>query len=469
MHREEELMSSRVDRVPVFTLVISCLLGLAVFSSALAQAEADKELAAKIDRLIRELADDSFAVREKAEQELAQIGEAALAKLQIAANDSSAERSQRATKLLKEIRRAGVGLRHLETVQHPALMGAVTLTLSPDGQFVYVPAFQTSAVSVFGRDALTGLLKHQQTLADPAQLGGVVTFKLSHDGNLAVAAAFSSKTVALLSRNAKTGELTLESVAGNNPAIGLTMVWPIDAIFSTDGKFVYAVDDQAAIVVVFAVEGGKRLRYVESFAGDDRCFDGARGLVAHPDGKTIYVSSRRPGTLSVLDRDPATGKLAVRQVIRDEAEGVHGLAGSTEPRVSRDGKFVYTLAGRFEGDNAVSVFQVGDDGKLKLVQELRGENGGFDELTGPNDIGLAPDEATLYVSGTTSCSLAAFRRDAASGKLTYLATLRSEATGLGADLGANGIDCSSDGRFLYLALENNSAISVFERTAAVKP
>src|SRR5262245_16219782 len=284
------------------------LLALVFVSTALGQqADTDKELAARIDRLIQQLGDDSFTVREKAEQELADIGEPALAKLAIAVKDSSAERSQRAAKLLKDVRRSGVGLRHLETVQHPALIGAVTLVISPDGQFVYVPAFQASSVNVFRRDAVTGLLKHQQSLID-GQLAGVVTLKLNHDGSLAIASAFGSKSVALFSRNARTGNLTLESVLSNDPGIGLSMVWPIDAIFSNDGKFVYAVDDQGASVIVCAVEGGKRLRHVETFAGQDRCFDGARGLVAHPDGKTIYVSSRRPGTLSVLDRDTASGK-----------------------------------------------------------------------------------------------------------------------------------------------------------------
>jgi 6-phosphogluconolactonase (cycloisomerase 2 family) len=430
---------------------------------------ADKELATNIERLIRELGDDSFTVREKAEKELVEIGEPAIARLTTAAKDASFERSQRAAALLTVIRRSGVGLRHVATVHNPALMGAVTVMLSPDGKFVYVPAFQTSSVNVFRRDGLTGSLAHQQTLADAAQLGGVVTLRLSKDGKSAVTAAFGSKSVALLSRNERTGELAIESVVHNDPANGPTMVWPIDACFSNDGNFVYAVDDQGASVIVLAVEGGKRLRHVETFAGQDRCFDGARGLVCHPDGKTIYVSSRRPGTLSVLERDPASGKLGVRQVLRDEADGVRGLAGGTEPRVSRDGKFVYALSGRFEGDNAISVFAVGGDGKLTVAQELRGEQGDFEELTGANDLAFSPDETYLYVAGTTSCSLAAFRRDASSGKLTYLATLRTEATGLGADLGANGMECSADGRFLYLALENNSAISIFERTAKAAP
>jgi len=452
----------QLTRLPGCSIAI---LLFAISSAARAQqAELPAELAAKIDRLIQQLDDDTFAVREKAQAALAEIGEPALDKLTAAVKDSSAERSQRAGRLLASLRLAGLGLRYVSGVQSPGLLGAVTVALSPDGRFAYVPGFQASAINTFRRDAASGALEHLSTLADPQQLGGVVTVRLSPDGNLAVAASFSSKSIALLKRNATTGVMSLESVAKNDPAAGLTMDWPIDATFSTDGKFVYAVDDRAATVVVFRVDDGPRLSLVEIFAGAEKCFDGARGITANPDGKTLYVSSRRPGTLAVLDRDAATGKLAVRQIIRDGKDGVTGLAGTTGSCVSRDGKFVYTISGRFEGQNAIGVYRVGEDGRLSVVQEFLNDASDLKNFTGGNELTISPDGLHLYASGTTSCSLASFKRDPATGKLTYFTTIQSEATGLGADLGANGVEVSPDGRFLYLALENGSAISVFERT-----
>jgi hypothetical protein len=66
------------------------------------QSDSSAALAARIDRLIQQLDDDKFEVREKAEAELAAIGEPALAKLTVAAKDASAERSQRAAKEKEE-------------------------------------------------------------------------------------------------------------------------------------------------------------------------------------------------------------------------------------------------------------------------------------------------------------------------------------------------------------------------------
>jgi 6-phosphogluconolactonase (cycloisomerase 2 family) len=205
------------------------------------------------------------------------------------------------------------------------------------------------------------------------------------------------------------------------------------------------------------------LEHVQTLVGEGQCFEGVRTVTPHPDGKTLYACSFRAGTLSVLERDPATGKLNVKQVVRDEQDGVHGLAGTMSACVSSDGKFVYNTSGRFDGDDAVSVFEIGADGKLKVIQEFINEQGELKDFTGGNELAISPDEKSFYAAGTTSCSLACFRRDPATGKLTYLTTVRNEATGDGVDLGANGIATSSDGRFLYLALENVGGISVFER------
>src|SRR5262245_36157062 len=149
--------------------------------------------------------------------------------------------AQRVDRAQNENRRTVGGLRHVGTTKHPGLLGAVTVALSPDGQFLYAQGFQANAVNTFRRNAATGTLTHVQTLADP-RIAGAVKLRLSPDGKLAVAACFAAKSIGLFSREAKTGELELIATWHEQPELSLE--WPTDAIFSTDGKFVYAVDDQ---------------------------------------------------------------------------------------------------------------------------------------------------------------------------------------------------------------------------------
>jgi 6-phosphogluconolactonase (cycloisomerase 2 family) len=442
---------------------LAVLLGLWVPAGAAAQRAADEaELRARIDRLIVQLDDDKFQTRENAQKELLEIGGAAAEKLAIAAKDISLERSQRAAKLLREIRRSDLGLRHVMTLEAAELGGAVNLVLSPDGKFLYAPGWRAKSISIFRRDEVTGGLARHGTLFDRDRLAGVVHVRLSPDGKLAVATSFSSKSVCLFSRNAENGSLTLLST--RTPDAAAPMEWPTDSVFSTDSRFVYTVDDSSSAVFVFQVVDGKRLDFVERFEGRDGCLVGTRGIAVHPNGKTVLATATRARTLCVLDRDPATGRLAVRQVLTNGRDGVKGLAGAVGIECSPDGKFVYTTSGRFNGDQAVGAWKVAPDGSLTVLQEFLNDAGDLRDFTGGNDLRLSPDGRQLYASGTTSCGLACFGRDPATGKLEYLTTLRNEATGLGSQLGANGLACSSDNRFVYLALEDAGAISVFERT-----
>lgn len=449
----------------------SALIHFATAGHARAQpAESPQELSARIDRLIQKLGDDSSDIRDEVKTALIKIGPPAATKLFEATRDSDPTRSHAAVEAFRIVAWAKSGLKFVSQIKRHELQGAVTIVLSPDGRFVYVPAHTSAAVNVFRRDAVTGRLTHQQTVKDEKQLDGVVTLRLSSDGKYAVAAACSAKSITLYSRDETTGELTLLSIQQSADDSDLkTLQWPTEAIFSKDDKFIYAIDDQTGSVLAFEVSGGSELNLVESFEGPDRCFHGARGITAHPDGKTLFVSSSRAGTLTVLDRDPKTGKVGVRQILRDEEDGIHGLGGAVEMCISRDGKSVYTISGRFGGDNAIGVFRFGADGRLSILQEFINEKTELKEFVGgAKGLVISPDGKRFYAAGTTSHSLACFDRDAVSGKLTYVTTLKNLITGknegVASSLGANGIDVSADGKYVYLALEDAGAVSVLERT-----
>ena len=432
-------------------------------SVAIAQdANPDAELTAKIEQLVADLDADDFKTRENAEKALAEIGEPARAALTLAAKSTSPERSLRAARALKVLRKSGVGLRFLASARHESLAGAVTVALSPDGKFLYAPGFQANSMCIFARDEATGGLRHVASVVDADQLNGAVSLKISPDGKLAAAVSFRAKSVALFSRDAETGKLSLDAVRRSEPAAGLELKFPIDAEFSPDSRFLNVIDDQTGTVLVFDVSKPKRLDLVETQTGKNGCLVGARGLSMHPDGKSLYVTGSRANTLCVFSREVETGKLALAQVLSDEKDGIHALGGAFGVLASDDGKFVYVTSGRFRGDQAVSVYRVGADRTLKLAQEFIANQSDLVDFQGGNLLTISPDGRRLYAAGTVSCSLACFSRDPESGQLTYLSTLRDESTGLGSKLGANGVVCSPDGKFLYLALEDASAISVFE-------
>jgi 6-phosphogluconolactonase (cycloisomerase 2 family) len=353
----------------------------------------------------------------------------------------------------------------VESVPRDELDAVVSVATSRDGKFHYAAAWRSATLTVFARDPKTGKLEPKQTITDQNVLAGTTSLNLSPDGGLAVAAAFQSRTVVLYTRSAETGELARSDVAREGEK-ELRMQFPIAAAFSPDSKFVYVVDDSGpgdggqGGITAFRVNDGK-LELVGTDEGKDGCYAGARGLAFHPDGKTLFVACNRAGTLVVADRDGGTGKTSVRQVIKDEEGDVHGLAGAMGVVVSANGRFAYVSSGRFRGDDAVSVFQVGAGGRLILVQEFLNGKGELQSFEGGNQLAVSPDGLNVYAAATRSRTVACFRRHQVSGRLTFLETIPDG--GKGGEFGAAGVTLSPDGQFVYVATEDGKAVSVFKR------
>jgi 6-phosphogluconolactonase (cycloisomerase 2 family) len=352
-------------------------------------------------------------------------------------------------------------LKHIESVPRDDLETTVTADISPDGKFLYSASWNVGTATVFARDPKTGRLEHKQTITDPDNLAGTTALTVSPDGRYAIASAFRSRTAVLYLRHAETGELSPSDVARDGEK-DVHMQWPIDAAFSPDSKFAYVIDDTAGTVLAFRVNDGK-LELVGIDEGKDGCYGGARGLAFHPNGKTLFVASRTGG-LAVADRDEATGKTSVRQVIKDEEGDAHGLEGAMGVAVSPDGRSVYVSAGRFEGDNAVTAFRLDPDGRLAFLQEFVNGGGELRDFEGGNHLAISPDGRNVYAVGTRSATVASFRRDPETGKLRYLDTLNDGGEG-GGELGAAGIGISPDGRYVYVATEDKKSLSVFAREA----
>ena len=364
-------------------------------------------------------------------------------------------------------------LTYVESITLDDLAGATGNEVSPDGRFLYSAAYRAASIGAFQRDPDTGALSRTQMLTSSHDFAGVTDVRLSRDGRYAVAASCHASTVALFERDPISGELILLDLVreGQDGVEGIR--WAVDVAISPYTKFIYVADprgtlrhdatqdEHPGVITVFRVTNSEKLEWVESFSGEGRCFDNIRGVILHPDGKSLYATCSDANTLVVLDRDQETGKLSVRQIIRDEENGVHGLRGVMTADVSPDGRFVYTVGGMHGGDNAIGTYRLGSDGRLSLVDEIFNGTDRLRQFTGGNEIAVSPDGLSVYASGTMSGSVACFARDVETGRLTTIETIR-----MSADvplLGANCIACSPDGRFVYVTTEFIKGITVFRR------
>jgi len=366
-------------------------------------------------------------------------------------------------------------LEYVDHLTRDDLFCVTSIETSPDGEFAYAAAYNAFALTVFKRDKETGCLKHAQTISDREDLNGAVSARVSPDGRYVVCTAFRSNTVSLFERDRLEGTLKILDIVKQGERGGQGLRWVIDTAFSPDSKFVYTIADlgrgRRAALSVFHITDERKLQLVQESVqtnvGENKYFLGARGIAISPKGDSVYVAGNTASTLVVLDRDAKSGETTVRQIIEDEKGDIHGLGGAFAVTCSADGKFVYTSAPRWEGDNAICVFKKTADGTLSLVQEIFDGKDGVSGFVGGNELRVSPDGRNVYALGSQSNSVVVFRRNVKTGKLAYLQTVYDSEV-VGRDGSASGIEISPDGEYVYVAGESDSSIVIFKRLTGTK-
>jgi 6-phosphogluconolactonase (cycloisomerase 2 family) len=424
-------------------------------------ANSEQELHERIATLIEKLDSNGFAERQASEQQLLRLGPAAISQMRQAIEAAQGEAKIRLQRILTEL---GRSIRIVEKVPSKLLQNVTSVSISDDGRFLYASAFLVSTVSVYAIDPDNGKLSVVETTTDEDDLKGAVSIRLCDSAPLAVAACFSGKSITLFSRNQTSGKLKKIDVYRGD-ARTPTPSFPIEAVFSPNGKFVYALDAYAKEgknlggVMIFRVTDQRKLEWLDTFTGKDSCFFDVRGIAFHPTKNEMYLCASQAGTLVRASFDPDTGAIAIEQILRDGRDNIEGLSGAFATVISRDGKFVYTSSGRFQGDSAVGVFAFDENGDLKVVQELISGREKLGDFLGGNELVISADGQNVYVTGTRSSSLAGFARDAETGKLTFIETVPFGRK----KLGPAGIAISPDDGYVYAAVEGESTIAVFRR------
>lgn len=166
---------------------------------------------------------------------------------------------------------------------------------------------------------------------------------------------------------------------------------------------------------------------------------GASAVAVSPDGKNVYVASGKTGatvaagygSVAILDRDAATGAISEAGCLSsDGTDGRDGASGACTPTPS---------------------------------------------LVGADGVAVSPDGSVVFVTASSSGSVVAFSRDAATGSLTRLGCFQfrppvgSGCVTSNIFLSSGAIATSSDGKALYIAAPTPGAISTLIAGSGVSP
>ncbi|BAP55802.1 Ig family protein [Thioploca ingrica] len=327
-----------------------------------------------------------------------------------------------------------------------------SVTVSSDNQFVYVLGGDTLAV--FKRDPITEQLTFQQILKNGQD--GVEGIENAHSVTVSPDNQFiymlDWDTLAVFKHDLSTEQLTFKQILknGQDGVEGLGDARSIAV--SADNQFVYVASYGDNAVAVFACDlstGQLTLQQVlKNGETGVKGLEGANSVSASVDNQWVYVASILSNAVAVLARNPSTGQLTLRQVLKDGQTQVDGLDGVRSVAVSADDQFVYVASG---ADDAVVAFaRDKNTGQLTLRQVLRDGQAGVDGLVGARSITVSADDQFVYVISNGDKALAVFARDKNTGQLSFQQVLKDGQNGVEGLAKARSITASADNLSVYV-------------------
>ena len=290
------------------------------------------------------------------------------------------------------------------------------LTTHPNGKILYSVGRWDGGTGALGYHiGPKGELKEFTRMACPD--GGGCHIAVHPSGKFLLTAQYGGGSVAMFPLN-KEGNLQTPTVIehqGGSKVVERRQESPHPhwTGFSPDGKYALIPDLGLDQIVIYKVDSKKpfisKHGVAQSVPGG-----GPRHMRFSTDGKFIYLLNELSLSVTTFAWDARKGtakRLTTTPAISEEVKAGESFNSSAEILVHPGGQFVYSSN---RGHDTVSVYQANPKtGKLKVIQ-VQPIRGAF-----PRNINLTPNADWLLAAGADSNTIAAHRIDQVNGKLSY--------------------------------------------------
>jgi 6-phosphogluconolactonase (cycloisomerase 2 family) len=325
-----------------------------------------------------------------------------------------------------------------------------------------------NAVSWFGLDSSAGVPAFAGIAQDGAGgvdgLAGAVSVAFSPGGRHAYAAGYTDDAVAWFSADSGTGDLVYGGMVKDGVGGVDGLNHPTCVSITPDGQHLYASGFADHAVAWFSRNGSTgALAYgsmVRDGVGGADGLAGADVIDVTPDGRFLYVYAGTDESVSWFSIDSATGALSFQGMLKDSVAGIAGRFDSSNLKVGPDGVQVYV---NLFLQGGVAWFSI-DSGTGALAFSGMVQNGvaGVDGLGQPRSIAFSPDGRRAFVIASAEDALSWYDRDSLTGALAFTGVLKQAAGDVYGSNSRDAVLVGRDGRFVYVAANNDSAITWFE-------
>lgn len=265
-------------------------------------------------------------------------------------------------------------------------------------------------VSAYKIDPKTGALALINQVADGATNGTYIS--ITPDGRTALTAHYSGGYLQTfpIRADGSLGELASRvehTMTGTHPQQAAPHPHCINV--SPDGRFAFVADLAADRIFSYRITetGGLADGKVAATLAPER---GVRHLAFSPDRRFLYAANELAAAVTVFAYTEASGALREVETVSTVADGFSGRRWVAEIAVHASGNFLY-VSNR-ANDESIAAFAVDRaSGRLAFLQRTGG-------LAHPRHFALSPDGGWLLCANHDANDVVSFRIDAGTGKLS---------------------------------------------------
>jgi 6-phosphogluconolactonase len=314
--------------------------------------------------------------------------------------------------------RSKPALKLLQTV--PSLESPTFITTDPSGRFLYSvnrgradindKGGSVSAYSINRSNGHLGGLNTRSSYGDsPCHIAldhtGKNAFICNYAGaNMVVLPVFTDGLLGIPSDSKKYSGSSVNPDRQAEPHIHA-------AYTSRDNRYVYVTDLGTDKVYIYRFDDTTgRLSDADVSEVSVHPGSGPRHMAFHPNGRFAYLVEELTSRVCVFGVNAGNGALTMLQdTVRALPASFTGSNISADIHLDPKGRFLY-MSNR--GHNSISIFEVGTDGMIKLidVQAIAGKT--------PRNFMIEPRGEFMFVANQDSDTIVMFRINAKTGKLT---------------------------------------------------